>query len=589
MPIKQTLTWEDFCKKVSCEDLTLQIYPKTTADQVILNEDTGLTLSQWIGTSPLTGTLLSWLMVNYPMNGGGGGSYTLPVATSTVLGGIKIGSGLAIDDGVVSTDLSASSIINSGIKIGSIKAGTSTVDLYTPNVKLIAQEASSGTTLVLQQGETIQNTFTIPDNDTTYTFAASGSTLNITNNRTDVTQAISLVPSEVSYRLTGKVNANDTELSLIKDNITIDNVVVPNNTYTFASTGSVFKVTDNLAQTTQSFTFNTAIPEISLSVDTRATDYRFQLKVGNNVASDVTAPKALDYIIGMGAWHDITNHTIGFSTKDFSLNTEFPTGKTAADYCFKLQCYSPLLQWEYASTTGPDGYFDSIVFLPQLTTSRGLAWFKIDGTIDQSGAPVNGTSIGHINTVTAATKIPTITDNVITLPALTYDEYGHITAAVDTTITIPSTTMVSANTITVARVTTITAPTTDAKTTYIYTADTTKARSITLPGEVGKNYVSINNGVTTGTDNIIAFNTMQDTNNNWIDVIRIPIGSPASISIERFIIDTVNNTYAYFINAQLLKIGVATETTTTGTGTDTGTTDTGTVTPTTGTDGGNIG
>lgn len=36
--------------------------------------------------------------------GGGGGSYTLPVASASTLGGVKVGSGLTITDGVLSAD-----------------------------------------------------------------------------------------------------------------------------------------------------------------------------------------------------------------------------------------------------------------------------------------------------------------------------------------------------------------------------------------------------------------------------------------------------------------------------------------------------
>lgn len=36
--------------------------------------------------------------------GGSGSTYVLPVATSSTLGGVKIGQGLAIDDGVLSVD-----------------------------------------------------------------------------------------------------------------------------------------------------------------------------------------------------------------------------------------------------------------------------------------------------------------------------------------------------------------------------------------------------------------------------------------------------------------------------------------------------
>ena len=40
---------------------------------------------------------------NFP-GGGGGGSYTLPKASASTLGGIKVGSGLTITDGVLSAD-----------------------------------------------------------------------------------------------------------------------------------------------------------------------------------------------------------------------------------------------------------------------------------------------------------------------------------------------------------------------------------------------------------------------------------------------------------------------------------------------------
>jgi len=40
---------------------------------------------------------------NFP-GGGGGGSYTLPTASASTLGGVKVGSGLTITDGVLSAD-----------------------------------------------------------------------------------------------------------------------------------------------------------------------------------------------------------------------------------------------------------------------------------------------------------------------------------------------------------------------------------------------------------------------------------------------------------------------------------------------------
>ena len=38
------------------------------------------------------------------LNGGGGSSYTLPTASASTLGGVKVGSGLTITDGVLSAD-----------------------------------------------------------------------------------------------------------------------------------------------------------------------------------------------------------------------------------------------------------------------------------------------------------------------------------------------------------------------------------------------------------------------------------------------------------------------------------------------------
>ena len=41
---------------------------------------------------------------NFPGESGGGGSYTLPTASASTLGGVKVGSGLTITDGVLSAD-----------------------------------------------------------------------------------------------------------------------------------------------------------------------------------------------------------------------------------------------------------------------------------------------------------------------------------------------------------------------------------------------------------------------------------------------------------------------------------------------------
>ena len=41
---------------------------------------------------------------NFPGEGGGGSEYTLPTASASTLGGVKVGSGLTITDGVLSAD-----------------------------------------------------------------------------------------------------------------------------------------------------------------------------------------------------------------------------------------------------------------------------------------------------------------------------------------------------------------------------------------------------------------------------------------------------------------------------------------------------
>ena len=41
---------------------------------------------------------------NFPGESGGSGSYTLPTASASTLGGVKVGSGLTITDGVLSAD-----------------------------------------------------------------------------------------------------------------------------------------------------------------------------------------------------------------------------------------------------------------------------------------------------------------------------------------------------------------------------------------------------------------------------------------------------------------------------------------------------
>lgn len=68
-------------------------------------------------------------LINALNNGGGGGSYTLPIASDTILGGVKIGNGLSIDnDGKLNVNSSVSSEVQYSTtekRIGSWVDGTS--------------------------------------------------------------------------------------------------------------------------------------------------------------------------------------------------------------------------------------------------------------------------------------------------------------------------------------------------------------------------------------------------------------------------------------------------------------------------------
>ncbi|MCP1275047.1 hypothetical protein NKW43_15425 [Gluconobacter albidus] len=66
------------------------------------------------------------------INGGGGGSYTLPPATSSTLGGVKVGTGLAVTtDGTVSVnvDLSGYLPVNNPTFTGTLKNDSDSVEL----------------------------------------------------------------------------------------------------------------------------------------------------------------------------------------------------------------------------------------------------------------------------------------------------------------------------------------------------------------------------------------------------------------------------------------------------------------------------
>ena len=78
------------------------------------------------------------------LNGGGGSSYTLPTASTSTLGGVKVGSGLTITDGVLSADgvPTASADTLGGVKVGSGLTITDGVLSTTPAANQAALEAT---------------------------------------------------------------------------------------------------------------------------------------------------------------------------------------------------------------------------------------------------------------------------------------------------------------------------------------------------------------------------------------------------------------------------------------------------------------
>lgn len=129
MAIKKTLTGWDFCKCPPCEERGNEIYPTTSDDQVII-DGLGSTLAAWLNIGR-DGTyytsLYSWLQANYPNS-----SYTLPVATDSILGGVIVDTtNLTIsNDGVLSVDVNSLNIPSVGTATfsasGTMKLGNST-------------------------------------------------------------------------------------------------------------------------------------------------------------------------------------------------------------------------------------------------------------------------------------------------------------------------------------------------------------------------------------------------------------------------------------------------------------------------------
>ncbi len=86
---------------------------------------------------------------NFPGGGSGGGSYTLPPATASTLGGVKVGSGLSVTaEGVLSADgvtPAAAQANSTATTIAALKEDFNTLLAALRTAGLLAAEASEET------------------------------------------------------------------------------------------------------------------------------------------------------------------------------------------------------------------------------------------------------------------------------------------------------------------------------------------------------------------------------------------------------------------------------------------------------------
>ena len=182
--------------------------PKTTSD---LTNNSG-----YITSSALRGYVKSVngvtpdgsgnVTISVSGGGGSGGNYTLPMASGSTLGGVKIGSGLAIDtSGVLSADVTASTLT----------AYAKTTDL--------SAVAKSGSYNDLSNKPTIPSAYTLP-NATSSTLGGVkvGSNISVSNGTISVTK--SNVTSALGYTPATANNASFTGTTMVQT-LTVSSVL----------------------------------------------------------------------------------------------------------------------------------------------------------------------------------------------------------------------------------------------------------------------------------------------------------------------------------------------------------------------------
>lgn len=174
-----------------CQDKNKIFHPETCIQNTLTDCNGNQTLFDWITADTdknLQNSLLDWLELNYPISGGGECScliksvdtnwfdvsdegllsfkdnpYELPVATDNILGGIKVGSGLTITNGVLKNPNVYTTTEDSGIIINESNEISIDSSIFpTINNGLLTISDANNTSVNFTANSSVNASFTIP-------------------------------------------------------------------------------------------------------------------------------------------------------------------------------------------------------------------------------------------------------------------------------------------------------------------------------------------------------------------------------------------------------------------------------------------
>lgn len=250
--------------------------------------------------------------------GGGSGNYTLPTASSSTLGGVKIGSGLTINtSGVVSADVTSSTLT----------AYVKTTDL--------SEVAKSGSYDDLTNKPTIPSAYTLPTASTTVMGGVKiGSNISVSNgvislNKSNVTSALGYTPpaSDTTY---GDATTTSSGLMSSTDKVKLNGIANNANYYIHPPTHPASMIS-GLATVATSGSYNDltnkpTIPE-QITVDSEISSTStnpVQNKIVYEVLSAVrenllTQINNLSAIAKSGSYNDLTDKPSNATTSSAGL------------------------------------------------------------------------------------------------------------------------------------------------------------------------------------------------------------------------------------------------------------------------------